>query len=149
MSTRFQALVLLACLSAAPAAAQPPAPPPEPPAPEASPAAAADPRAAHLREVATRLALTDQQRTEVEPIVRAGFERRIAILKRYGVVDANGQRTGQTPRLRQARKLRGELEDVQKDVVKQLEPILSKTQLEEFRAIQQEARDAVRERARR
>jgi hypothetical protein len=105
--------------------------------------------AAQLEEARTRLALSEEQRTLAEPILRAGIERRMAILRKHGLVDADGRRTEQRPSLREARKLRGELDDVRDDTVRRLERVLTKAQVEEYKKLQSEMRDAARERMRR
>jgi hypothetical protein len=115
----------------------------------------ADPRplpphaAAQLEEARTRLALTDEQRTLAEPILRDGVTRRVAILKKYGLLDADGRRKDTRPSMREARKLRGELDDVQDETVRRLERVLTKAQIEEYKTLQREMRDAARERLRR
>lgn len=101
-----------------------------------------------LEEAQARLKLTDDQRTKVEPILRAGIERRLAILKQHGLVDENGQRTGTKPKPRQMRGIRDELQDVQKDVASQLSAVLTPEQMTEYRKLQDEKRDELRERAR-
>jgi hypothetical protein len=105
--------------------------------------------AAQLEEARTRLALTEEQRTLAEPILRDGVERRVAILKKYGLLDADGRRTETRPSMREARKLRGELDDVRDDTVRRLERVLTKAQIEEYKKLQSEMRDAARERLRR
>jgi hypothetical protein len=132
------AVVVVAILSGASAAAQPADPPPLPPH-----------AAAQLDEARTRLALTDEQRTLAEPILRDGVTRRVAILKKYGLLDAHGRRTEARPSMREARKLRGELDDVRDDTVRRLERVLTRAQIEEYKKLQSEMRDAARERLRR
>jgi hypothetical protein len=105
--------------------------------------------AAQLEEARTRLALTEEQRALAEPILRDGVERRVAILKKYGLLDADGRRTETRPSMREARKLRGELDDVRDDTVRRLERVLTKAQIEEYKKLQSEMRDAARERLRR
>ena len=105
--------------------------------------------AAQLEDARTRLALSEEQRTLAEPILRAGIERRVAIMRKYGLIDAAGRRTDERPSLREARKLRGELDDVQDDTIRRLERVLTKTQVEEYKKLQGEMRDAARERRRR
>jgi hypothetical protein len=131
-------IVVVSILSGASAAAQQADPPPLPPH-----------AAAQLEEARSRLALTDEQRTLAEPILRDGVTRRVAILKRYGLLDADGRRTDTRPSMREARRLRGELDDVRDDTVRRLERILTKAQIEEYKKLQSEMRDAARERLRR
>jgi hypothetical protein len=130
--------MVVAVLSGAGAAARQAAPPALPPQ-----------AAAQLEEARQRLALSEEQRTLAEPILRAGIERRVAIMRKYGLVDADGRRTDERPSLRDARKLRGELEDVRDDTVRRLERVLTKAQVEEYKKLQDEMRDAARERRRR
>ena len=130
--------MVIAMLAGAGAAARQSAPPALPPQ-----------AAAQLEEARTRLAMTEEQRTLAEPILRSGVERRMAILRTYGLVDADGRRTGARPKMREARKLRGELDDVRDDTVRRLERVLTKAQIEEYKKLQSEMRDAARERIRR
>jgi hypothetical protein len=130
--------MVIALLSGPGAAAKQSAPPALPPQ-----------ATAQLEEARTRLALTEDQRTLAEPILRAGVERRMAMLRKYGLVDADGRRTGQRPSLREARKLRGELDDVRDDTVRRLERVLTTAQIEEYKKLQNEMRDAARDRVRR
>ena len=102
---------------------------------------------AQIEAAKTRLALTDAQRAKVEPIIRTGIERRMAIFKKYGLVDDSGRRTASNPPPQQLQGIRGELESAQADIVKQLNPILTPKQMEEYRKIQTEVRDGLRERA--
>ena len=102
----------------------------------------------HLEEARARLKLTDEQRAKAEPIVRAGIEKRLAILKQHGLVDENGQRTGHKPRPRALRGIRNELQDVQKGVTTQLSAILTPEQMAEYKKMQEELRDELRDRAR-
>jgi hypothetical protein len=132
------AVVVVAILSGASAAAQQADPPALPPH-----------AAAQLEEARTRLALTDEQRTLADPILRDGVTRRVAILKKYGLLDADGRRTEARPSMREARKLRGELDDVRDETVRRLERVLTKAQIEEYKKLQAEMRDAARERLRR
>jgi hypothetical protein len=116
---------------------------------QADPPALPPHAAARLEEARTRLALTDEQRTLAEPILRDGATRRVAILKKYGLLDADGRRTDARPSMREARKLRGELDDVRDETVHRLERVLTKAQIEEYKKLQSEMRDAARERLRR
>jgi hypothetical protein len=105
--------------------------------------------AAQLEAARTRLALTEDQRALAEPIIRDGVERRLAILRTYGLVDADGRRTEARPSLREARRLRAELDDVRDDTVRRLERVLTKPQIDEYKKLQSEMRDAARDRRRR
>ena len=51
--------------------------------------------------------------------------------------------------MREAHRLRGELDDVRDDTVRRLERVLTKAQIEEYKKLQTEMRDAARERMRR
>jgi hypothetical protein len=103
---------------------------------------------AQVEAAKARLALTDAQREQATPIIRGGIERRMQILKKHGLVGDDGRPTGEKPSLRDVRGIRRAFDDVHDDVVAQLEPILTPQQMDEYRKIQQEAKDALLEKAR-
>lgn len=101
-----------------------------------------------LVEVRERLRLSDEQVEKVQPILQASTEAQRSVLTRYGIdLDAEG---GPSKRLgmREARKLRSELGKVRTDTLEQLEDVLTDEQLEEFRKLQEEHRQAMQQRIR-
>lgn len=102
-----------------------------------------------LEEAKARLKLTDEQTEQIRPIFRAGLEKQMAVLEKHGIDlrGGGGARRG-TPsqqRLRELRALGDDLEAVRKETRKQLKDVLSKEQFKEFRKIQEEGREAMRQ----
>lgn len=96
----------------------------------------------HLAEVRARLRLTPEQESQLQPILRSSFEKRIAAL------EANGfSRDGQRPSLQQMRKLRTELAGLRESTEGQVATVLDERQMAEFRKIQDEMREQMRTRA--
>lgn len=97
-----------------------------------------------FEEIRERLNLTDEQRTAMEPILRRSFAERIGILEKYGVSRNGGERPG----FRQLRAMRKELEAAREQTERELSAVLDRGQMAEYRAIQDENRQAVRDRIR-
>ena len=102
-----------------------------------------------LDEARARLKLTDEQTVQVRPILRAGMEKQVAVLEKHGI-DPQGEgtaRRGRAPerRLRELRALGDDLEAVRKETRKQLKDVLSKEQFKEFKKLQEENREAMRQ----
>ncbi len=102
-----------------------------------------------FEEARSRLELSDEQVELVVPIVLESFQRQKAVLERYGL-DIEKLGSGDQPRLRfrQARKLSKELDGVRADTLKELDEILSPSQLKEYERLQSERREATRKRIR-
>lgn len=103
---------------------------------------------ARMQETRERLNLTDEQIEEVAPILRAGFEAQMEVLEEHGIDIRN--RSGERNRLRfrQLRRLRGDLDDVRERTVEELSAVLSEEQIEVYKEIQEERRQAMRARLR-
>lgn len=99
---------------------------------------------ARIEEVRERLDLTDEQKAALDPVLRKDFERRIAILNEHGVTREGGEQ----PSRREARALRRDLKAAKKEAEKEIAGILDDRQMEEYRKIQDEAREEMRERIR-
>lgn len=97
--------------------------------------------AARLEEIRARLDLSEEQRAAADPILRASFERRAALVQQ---ARAGGERPG----FRELRRLRGELDAIAEETDAELAPILTSEQASEWSAIQAELRDEARERLR-
>jgi hypothetical protein len=95
-----------------------------------------------LDEMRTRLELTPDQDARLQPILRASFEKRMALLKESGLTE-NGQR----PDRSQLRALRDQMTRLRKETEAQVDTVLDEQQMAEFRKIQDEMRDEFRERA--
>ena len=94
-----------------------------------------------LDEIRTRLELTPEQEAKLQPILRASFEKRMALLKDSGLTE-----DGQRPDRRQMRALRDEMNRLRKDTEAQVDTVLDERQMAEFRQVQDEMREQVRER---
>ena len=105
-----------------------------------------------VEEVRERLQLTDEQVEQLLPILRENFEGRMAVLEKHGV-DVQSMAEGGSNRrlnLRQFRALNEDMGEAREAMFEKIEELdfLSDEQFEEFRNIQQEQREALRERLR-
>ena len=100
-----------------------------------------------VQEVVDRLALTDEQVEQVEPVLEKAAAKRDRILSKYGV-DPDNRGSGQKPKLRTMRSMKKEMDSLRKATTKQLKGILTAEQLSEYEQIQQERQDAMRQRIR-
>lgn len=99
-----------------------------------------------VAEIVERLELTDAQRADLEPILRAGFEEQKKILESYGFdADGEGGRPSGFGR-RDMRAMRGELKAVRSQTMNDVEKILTPEQMAELEVIQDERRAEMRER---
>ena len=100
-----------------------------------------------IEEIRDRLALTDEQKEAAAPILEAGIEKQRSIMEKFGV-DPTAR--GERPRLglRDARKMRGEMDAVREDTLELLAEVLTPEQIEEYKKIQEEARGKMRGRMR-
>ena len=103
-----------------------------------------------LEETRERLQLTDEQIELLTPLLRESFENTRAVLEEHGidVGDRDVRRSDRRPNLRRLRALRGDLDEVQEVLYEKIEEagFLSDEQFEEFKKIQEEQREAMRER---
>ncbi len=101
-----------------------------------------------LEEVRTRLNLTDEQVEQVRPILKAGFDAMLEVLQEHGINLRD--RPASTGRLGflQLRQLRRDLDGVRAQTIKDLDDMLTDAQLEVYKEIQEENRQAMRERLR-
>ncbi len=127
---RVTTIALLLCLSSGPAYSE-------------EPVSTADPRLAELVE---RLDLSAAQREQFEPIMHTSIEQRRAILARYGINLDDPGPSSQRPSFRQARAMRSEMQGVQKELMGNLEGVLTEAQLKTLAQIQEEQRAAMRQR---
>ena len=102
-----------------------------------------------LEEARTRLDLTDEQIEQVRPILRTGFEARLDVLQEHGI-DLQ-DRSGGAGRLgfRQLRRLQRDLNAVLEQTLEDLDEVLTDEQLETYKELQEENRQAMRQRLRR
>ncbi len=102
-----------------------------------------------MRQTFERLELTEEQIEQVEPVLRESAAARHEILSKYGMDPESRQSSEGKPGMREMRTMRKEMEAVRKNVLDQLEPILSEEQFQEFKLMQDERRAEMRERIRR
>lgn len=97
-----------------------------------------------LVDVSARLNLTDSQKTQVKPILRASMQKQINILKRYGISRS------EKPSLsfRQKLSLRDEISSQREDTNSKLSQILDKSQMHILANIQAEQRTQMMKRIR-
>ena len=119
--------------------------------------AEADERMAQLQErldaARERLQLTDEQVEQLLPLLRESFEGTMAVLEENGIdmrSRAEGSSSGRRLNLRQLRSLSRDLDEVRETMYEKIEELgfLSEEQFDEFKKLQQEQRDALRERLR-
>ncbi len=89
-----------------------------------------------LVDVSVRLNLTDSQKNQVKPILRASMQKQMDILKRYGISRS------EKPSLsfRQKLSLRDEISSQRDDINSKLSQILDKSQMHILASIQAEQR---------
>ena len=102
--------------------------------------------AAEMKErfeaTATRLNLTEEQKPEVEAILRDAAEQRKVVMESYGIKEGN------KPKLkpRQLRSMRGELNEISEKTTAKLSGVLDSTQMAEYEKIKEEQQAELRER---
>lgn len=99
-----------------------------------------------MDDARARLNLTDEQVEQLTPIFRARFEAQMAILEEYGI-DSETKDDGQRSNIENFQGLRQALQKSGAEFEKQLATVLSKTQMKEFRALEEEAKTRIREAA--
>jgi hypothetical protein len=97
-----------------------------------------------LADVRARLDLTPEQESQLQPILRGSFEKRIALLNAHGLTREGGRQ----PSVRQLRSLREDMDQLRKETESQVDAVLDDRQMSEFRRIQDEMRNEFRERVR-
>ena len=101
-----------------------------------------------LEETRARLNLTDEQVDQVRPILRAGFEAMLEVFEEHGIDPANPSGSGRRLRLRQLRRLQQDLNALGERTLEELGAVLNDEQIEGYKEIQKENREAIRERLR-
>lgn len=98
---------------------------------------------ARLDEVKARLALTEEQVAQVEPVIEEHVKTQLAVLDKYGI-DIEARDDRKQLGFRKRRALRKDLENNKTKTVEKLAGILSAAQLAEFEKIQAEMREQLR-----
>ncbi len=99
-----------------------------------------------MDEARARLNITDEQVEQLTPIFRARVEAQVAILEEYGI-DSETKDGGQRSNIENVQGLRQALQKSGAEFEKQLATVLSKTQMKEFRVLEEEAKMRIREAA--
>ena len=100
----------------------------------------------NLEETRTRLELSDDQLEEVQPILAAGFKAVIQVLLEHGLDLEDSTASAARLDFEELSILGADLQAVRDETLKDLEPVLTADQLEEYKQIQAERREATRER---
>ena len=101
----------------------------------------------NLNLMISRLKLTDNQNDQLMPIFLDIFQKRQSIMKKNGV-DIKSRSSGERIGMKQLRSIKKEMDKLNRQTMKQLEKILSKVQLNEYKKFQEEQRDEMRNRLR-
>ena len=98
---------------------------------------------ARMEETKSRLNLTEDQITQLKPILEAHFEAQMAILSKYDLGEQNRENR---PDIETLRALRRELDENKTKTAASLKGILSSAQMAEFEEIQAERKKQFQER---
>ena len=104
-------------------------------------------QAVYLNSMIGRLKPTDNQNDQLMPIFLDIFQKRQSIMKKNGV-DLKSGSSGERIGIKQLRSIKKEMDKLNKQTIKQLEKLLSKEQLNEFKKFQEEQRAEMRNRLR-
>ena len=104
-------------------------------------------QAVYLNSMIGRLKPTDNQNDQLIPIFLDIFQKRQSIMKKNGV-DLKSRSSGERIGMKQLRSIKKEMDKLNKQTMKQLEKVLSKEQLNEFKKFQEEQRSEMRNRLR-
>ncbi len=103
-----------------------------------------DPLRQRLEEARARLNLTDKQVDQVRPILRAGFDAMLEVLEEHGIDIGNRSGSGRRLGFRQLRRLQRDLNAVAEQTIEDLGAVLNDEQIEIYKEIQEENREAMR-----
>ena len=104
-------------------------------------------QAVYLNSMIGRLKPTDNQNDQLMPIFLDIFQKRQSIMKKNGV-DLKSRSSGERIGIKQLRSIKKEMDKLNKQTMEQLEKVLSKVQLNEYKKFQEEQRDEMRNRLR-
>ena len=99
---------------------------------------------AQLQETEERLQLTDEQPETVRPILEEATRQRQAVLEKHGV-DLEGTEKADRPGRRTLRRMRNDLQEVNKETQRELEDVLTSEQMKQWEALQEDRRAEMRE----
>ena len=98
---------------------------------------------AQMAETEERLQLTDEQKETVRPILEEAYGQRQAVLKKHGV-DLESTEKADRPGRRTLRRMRNDLQEVNKETQRELEEVLTSEQIKQWEALQEERRAEMR-----
>ena len=101
----------------------------------------------YLNSMISRLNFSDKQNDQLIPIFLDIFQKRQSIMKKNGV-DLKSRSSGERIGIKQLRSIKKEMDKLNKQTMKQLEKVLSKVQLNEYKKFQEEQRAEMRNRLR-
>ena len=97
--------------------------------------------------IKNRLNLTNEQSEKFEPIILYQWKKRLAVMKKYGI-NRDSSLSERKIGLSQLRKIKKDMDKINKEIEKHLVNILSKEQMDEYNKIQAENRVEMRSRLR-
>jgi len=96
-------------------------------------------------KIKVRLNLTDEQTEQVKPIFLDHIEKRLGVLKKYGI-NRESQSYDKKMGFRELRAIKKEMDEINKQAENQIAAVLSKEQIDEYKRIQVEQRIEMRAR---
>ena len=97
--------------------------------------------------IKNRLNLTDEQSEKFEPIILYQWEKRLAVMKKHGI-NRDSSLSERKIGLRQLRKIKKDMDKINREIKQQLTKILSKEQMDEYNKIIEENRVEMKSRLR-
>ncbi|MEM1093534.1 MAG: hypothetical protein AAGJ10_02940 [Bacteroidota bacterium] len=90
-----------------------------------------------------QLSLTEAQRETVRPIMTSAFAERLVVMEKHGVNPAQMQ-SGKRPGLRTLRRMKKDMDALNKATEEELEAVLTEEQMAQWRTIEKERQDRMR-----
>ena len=97
--------------------------------------------------IKNRLNLTDEQSEKFEPIILYQWEKRLAVMKKH-LINRDSSISERKIGLRQLRKIKKDMDKINREIEQQLAKILSKEQMDEYNKIIEENRVEMKARLR-
>ena len=99
-----------------------------------------------LEETKVRLNLTDDQFVGIEPILTEDLAQKNQVLLEHGINLESGERPTGGMNIRKARALANDMDSVREKTIEKLSVYLSDEQIQEYKKIQKENKEKMRER---
>ena len=99
-----------------------------------------------LEETKVRLDLTDDQFVSIEPILIEDLAQKNQVLLEHGINLESGERPTGGMNIRKARALANDMDSVREKTIEKLSVYLSDEQIQEYKKIQEENKEKIRER---